>query len=83
MVVAGRTDISSTAVWREATDQAAATGQEIMIVGFGAAGYCGLCTGQVSNATCKGTLLPLTPVGSLPDRTAAILRQGWRGSSRR
>jgi hypothetical protein len=45
------TDISSTAVWRLATDQAAATGQEIMIVGFGASGYCGLCTGQVSNAT--------------------------------
>ena len=27
------TDISSTAVWREAIDQAAATGQEIVIVG--------------------------------------------------
>ena len=37
--------------WRLAIDQAAATGQELVIVGFGAAGYCGLCTGQVTNAT--------------------------------
>lgn len=45
------TDISSTAVWREAIDQASATGQEIIIVGFGAAGYCGLCPSQTGNAT--------------------------------
>ena len=45
------TDISSTAVWRRAIDQAAASGHNIVIVGFGAAGYCGLCDGQLGNAT--------------------------------
>ena len=45
------TDISSTAAWRTAIDQAAESGHDLVIVGFGAAGYCGLCFGQLGNAT--------------------------------
>ena len=47
----GSRDISSTAAFRTAIDQAAETGHTIVIVGFGAAGYCGLCNGQLTNAT--------------------------------
>ena len=36
---------------RLAVTQAAATGHEILIVGFGAAGYCGLCNDQMLNAS--------------------------------
>jgi hypothetical protein len=45
------TNISSTAVWREAIDQAAVTGHDLVIVGFGADGYCGLCDKQMYNRT--------------------------------
>lgn len=36
---------------RLAVTQAAATGHELLIVGFGAAGHCGLCNAQMLNAT--------------------------------
>lgn len=45
------TDISSTAAFRTALEQAAAAGIELAIVGFGAAGYCGMCPGQLQNAS--------------------------------
>eukprot|EP00759_Apiculatamorpha_spiralis_P003710 PhF_6_TR11721/c0_g1_i1/m.19116 len=45
------TDISSTAAFRLAIDQAAQTGFEIVIVGYGAAGYCGMCDDQIMNAS--------------------------------
>lgn len=44
-------DISSSARMRLAVDQAAAAGVELVIVGFGAAGWCGMCPGQTQNAT--------------------------------
>ena len=36
---------------RLAVTQAAATGHELLIVGFGAAGHCGLCNAQMLNAS--------------------------------
>jgi len=44
-------DISTTATFRLAIDQAASTGHELVIVGFGAAGWCGMCFAQLNNAT--------------------------------
>ena len=43
------TDASSSTAMRAAVDQAAATGVEIVIVGFGAAGWCGMCFSQLQN----------------------------------
>ena len=45
------TDVSSSAAMRLAVDQASATGHEIVIVGFGAAGWCGMCFSQLRNDT--------------------------------
>jgi hypothetical protein len=45
------TDISSTAAFRLAISQAAAAGLELVVVGYGAQGYCGMCPGQLTNAT--------------------------------
>jgi hypothetical protein len=45
------TDVSSTAAFRLAIDQAAAVGLDFVIVGYGAAGYCGMCPAQTQNAT--------------------------------
>lgn len=45
------TDISSDAAFRQAIDQAAEVGLEMLVVGFGANGYCGLCDGQMLNST--------------------------------
>ena len=45
------TDISSTAAFRRALDAAAAAGLEFVVVGYGAAGYCGMCPGQLNDAT--------------------------------
>lgn len=45
------TNINSTDQFRLAVSQAAAVGIEIMIVGFGADGYCGLCDAQMLNET--------------------------------
>jgi sugar phosphate isomerase/epimerase len=39
------------AVARKQVTQAAATGHELLIVGFGAAGHCGLCNAQMLNAS--------------------------------
>eukprot|EP00039_Didymoeca_costata_P012855 m.187247 g.187247 ORF g.187247 m.187247 type:complete len:783 (+) comp15603_c1_seq4:121-2469(+) len=47
------TDISSSAKMRLAVDQAAETGQEIVIIGYGAAGWCGMCFKQLNDATFK------------------------------
>jgi hypothetical protein len=44
------TDISSNATFQLAIDQAAAAGFEMVIVGYGAAGYCGMCPGQLTDA---------------------------------
>eukprot|EP01062_Namystynia_karyoxenos_P010762 TRINITY_DN13830_c0_g1_i2.p1 TRINITY_DN13830_c0_g1~~TRINITY_DN13830_c0_g1_i2.p1 ORF type:complete len:583 (+),score=65.77 TRINITY_DN13830_c0_g1_i2:85-1749(+) len=43
------TDISSSAAMRLAVDQAASTGHELVIVGFGAAGWCGMCFAQLND----------------------------------
>eukprot|EP00756_Hemistasia_phaeocysticola_P051771 Hpha_TRINITY_DN26949_c0_g1::TRINITY_DN26949_c0_g1_i1::g.24849::m.24849 len=45
------TDVSSSAAMRAAVDQAADTGHELVIIGFGAAGWCGMCPAQTQNAT--------------------------------
>ena len=45
------TDPNPSAPLRLAVTQAAATGHEILIVGFGAAGHCGLCDAQMLNAS--------------------------------
>ena len=45
------TDISSTAAFRLAITTAAAAGFEYVLVGFGAAGYCGMCQDQIGNTT--------------------------------
>lgn len=47
------TDISTSARMRLAVDQAAASGHELVIVGFGAAGWCGMCFEQLTNASFK------------------------------
>jgi hypothetical protein len=44
------TDISSNASFQLAITQAAAAGFEMVIVGYGAAGYCGMCPGQLNDA---------------------------------
>lgn len=44
-------DVSSTAAFRLALDQASVVGYEMAIVGFGADGFCGLCAEQTQNAT--------------------------------
>ena len=44
------TDISSNATFQLAITQAAAAGFEMVIVGYGAAGYCGMCPGQLTDA---------------------------------
>jgi hypothetical protein len=44
-------DISSTAAFHLAISQAAAAGLELVVVGYGANGYCGMCPGQLQNAT--------------------------------
>ena len=46
------TDISSTAAFQLAISQAAAAGLELVVVGYGANGYCGMCPEQLQNATC-------------------------------
>lgn len=43
------TDISTTEAFRLPLAQAGATGIDLVIVGYGAAGYCGLCAGQLQN----------------------------------
>ena len=43
------TDIASNASFQLAIDQAAAAGFELVIVGYGAAGYCGMCPGQLND----------------------------------
>ena len=45
------TDISTTAAFRLAIDQAAAAGFEMVVIGYGAAGWCGMCPEQLTNAT--------------------------------
>jgi hypothetical protein len=45
------TDISSTAAFQLALTQAAAAKMQMVVVGYGAAGYCGMCPGQLQNAT--------------------------------
>jgi hypothetical protein len=45
------TDISTRARLRLAVDQASITGHELVIVGFGAAGWCGMCFEQLRNST--------------------------------
>ena len=45
------TDISSTAAFQLAISQAAAAGLELVVVGYGANGYCGMCPEQLQNAT--------------------------------
>jgi len=47
-------DITSSAAMRLAVDQASDAGYELVIVGFGAAGWCGMCFGQLDNATFRG-----------------------------
>jgi hypothetical protein len=44
------TDISSNATFQLAIEQAAAAGFELVIVGYGAAGYCGMCPAQLNDA---------------------------------
>ena len=44
-------DITSSKAMRLAVDQASDAGYELVIVGFGAAGWCGMCFGQLNNAT--------------------------------
>jgi len=48
------TDISTSAAFTLAIDQAAETGHEILIVGFGAKGWCGLCFSQLRNQSFRG-----------------------------
>jgi hypothetical protein len=45
------TDISTTEAFRLAITQASAVGIELIIIGFGANGWCGMCPGQIQNAT--------------------------------
>ena len=45
------TDISGSAAMRLAVDQAAAAKIELVIIGFGAAGWCGCCFAQLKNAS--------------------------------
>jgi hypothetical protein len=45
------TDISSTKAFQLAISQAAAAGLELVVVGYGANGYCGMCPEQLQNAT--------------------------------
>jgi hypothetical protein len=45
------TDISSSDAFQLALSQASQAGIDLAIVGYGAAGYCGMCPGQVQNAT--------------------------------
>jgi len=47
------TDMSSSAAMRLAVDQARATGLELVIIGYGARGWCGMCNSQLQNATFK------------------------------
>jgi hypothetical protein len=44
-------DISSTEAFHLAISQAAAAGLELVVVGYGANGYCGMCPQQTQNAT--------------------------------
>ena len=44
-------DISSSASMRLAVDQASETGHELVIIGFGASGWCGMCFEQLRNDT--------------------------------
>ena len=46
-------DISSTSAFRLAIDQAADVGLELLTIGFGAAGWCGMCFNQLRNSTFK------------------------------
>ena len=43
--------VSSTEAFQLAISQAAAVGMELVIIGYGAAGYCGMCPQQLQNAT--------------------------------
>lgn len=45
------TNINSTVQFRSAISQAAQVGADVLIVAFGADGYCGLCDGQMLNET--------------------------------
>jgi len=45
------TDISTTEAFQTSLSQASQVGIELIIVGYGAAGYCGMCPGQLQNAT--------------------------------
>lgn len=45
------TDVSSSAAMRLAVDQASETGHELVIIGYGAAGWCGMCFAQLNNAS--------------------------------
>lgn len=45
------TDISTTETFQLAISQAAAAGLELVVVGYGANGYCGMCPEQIQNAT--------------------------------
>jgi hypothetical protein len=45
------TDVSTSSKMRLAVDQAAATGHELVIIGFGAAGWCGMCYKQLTDPT--------------------------------
>ena len=44
-------DISSTAIFESAISEAAQAGLELIVIGYGAQGYCGLCPEQIENAT--------------------------------
>ena len=48
------TDISTTEIFRRGILQAAVAGMDIVVVSYGANGYCGLCPEQLTNATCVG-----------------------------
>ena len=45
------TDISSEAAFRGAIDAAKSAGLEMVLVSYGAAGYCGMCDDQIQNPT--------------------------------
>ena len=44
-------DISTTAAFQTSLTQASQAGIELVIIGYGAAGWCGMCPGQLTNAS--------------------------------
>ena len=75
------TDVATNASFKTAIDQAAAAGFELVIIGYGAAGWCGMCDAQIKSpeftAWLKEWVLYATTRGIAVSAYTLMQHNGW------